>query len=121
MVLNVSGPFHSSLMTAASEMMNEELKKYRFEKPVFTVITNCDAAPLDDVSNLPERLTRQINNAVLWEDSIRKMADSGAGLFIEIGPQKVLSGLLRRIDKTKKFLNVEDQKSLQKTLQEISQ
>jgi [acyl-carrier-protein] S-malonyltransferase len=114
--LNVSGPFHSSLMAAAAALMAEELKKYRFTAPRFPVVTNCDAQPAGDPSLIKDTLVRQINSPVLWEDSVAKMAGMGAELFIEVGPQRVLSGLLRRIDKSKSCVNVEDIKSLDKVL-----
>lgn len=119
-LLNVSGPFHSKLMTPASEMMKEELNKYEFNNPIYPVITNCDAQTTKDVSNIKEKLAKQINNSVKWDASILNAIADGAELFIEIGPQRVLSGLMRRIDKTKKVLNVEDLASLEKTLKELN-
>ena len=119
-LLNVSGPFHSKLMTPASEMMKEELNKYEFNNPVYPVITNCDAQTTKDVSNIKEKLAKQINNSVKWDASILNAIADGAELFIEIGPQRVLSGLMRRIDKTKKVLNIEDSASLEKTLKELN-
>ncbi len=119
-LLNVSGPFHSKLMTPASEMMKEELNKYEFNNPVYPVITNCDAQTTKDVSNIKEKLAKQINNSVKWDASILNAIADGAELFIEIGPQRVLSGLMRRIDKTKKVLNIEDLASLEKTLKELN-
>jgi len=115
-LLNVSGPFHSSLMTPASIMMREKLAGYSLKEPVFPVITNCDAAPVTDNNLLADKLVRQINSPVLWEDTIRRMISMNVGTFIEIGPGRVLSGLLRRIDKTKKTYNVEDKSSLEKAV-----
>lgn len=120
-LLNVSGPFHSKLMTPASEMMKEELNKYEFNNPIYPVITNCDAQITKDVSNIKEKLAKQINNSVKWDASILNAIADGAGLFVEIGPQRVLSGLMRRIDKTKKVLNIEDCASLEKALKELNQ
>ena len=74
-------------------------------------VSNCDAKINMEPSVIKENLVKQINNAVLWDASIKTMADAGSEYFIEIGPQRVLSGLLRRIDKTKKSL-----KQLQKKL-----
>ncbi len=118
-VLNVSGPFHSSLMAPAAEKMKEELTHYHFSDPVFPVLANVDAAPVTSGQALPDKLVRQIKSPVLWEETIRKMIAEGADTFIEIGPQRVLSGLLRRIDKTKRSLNIDDVKSLEKTVQEL--
>ncbi|HBU69373.1 MAG TPA: [acyl-carrier-protein] S-malonyltransferase [Elusimicrobia bacterium] len=119
-VLNVSGPFHSSLMTPAADMMGEELRKYNFNNPKFPVYTNCDAKANSDASAIAGKLVRQINNPVLWEQIIRNMISEGYSVFIEIGPGRVLSGLLRRIDKGVKSLNIEDSKSLEKTIAELS-
>lgn len=117
-VLNVSGPFHSSLMSSASEMMDEELKKYTFTDPSFGVYTNCDAILTNDSAIVKEKLVKQIKNAVKWDESIQNIINAGFDKFIEVGPGKVLSGLLRRIDRSKKALNVEDNASLEKTIQE---
>ena len=119
LMLNVSGPFHSSLMKPASLMMQEELKNYRLQDPGFKIFSNCDAKPAQAGAEIAQKLVRQISSPVLWEGTIRNMIASGAEVFIEIGPQRVLSGLLRRIDKTKKTLNIEDMKSLNKTIEEI--
>lgn len=120
-VLNVSGPFHSSLMSPAADLMAAELKKYTFTAPKAPVVTNCDALLTSDPAVIAGKLVRQIKSPVLWETSVQEMARQGAELFIELGPQRVLTGLMRRIDKTKKALNVEDVKSLEKTLQELAQ
>lgn len=119
-VLNVSGPFHSSLMSSASEKMSKELEKYTFTDPSFSVYTNCDAQLTKDIVDVKEKLVSQIKSPVLWDDSITKIIQLGFEKFVEIGPGRVLSGLLRRIDKTKKIFNIEDELSLQKTLEELS-
>lgn len=107
-MLNVSGAFHSSLMKEASDNMRSELEKYTFKEPSFGVWTNCDAALTNEQQELKEKLVRQINNPVKWDETISNIIKDGFEYFIEIGPGKVLSGLLRRIDKSKKALNVED-------------
>lgn len=112
-VLNVSGPFHSSLMGDAARMMQEELKKYTFTHPAMPVVTNCDAALTVQAEAIPSKLVKQINSPVLWDTSVAAMISAGVATFIEIGPQRVLSGLMRRIDKTKKCINCEDKKSLE--------
>ena len=116
-MLNVSGPFHSTLMTPAAEMMKQEITKYSFKDPAFPVVANYDAAPSIEAGAIKEKLVKQINSPVLWEQSITKMAARGAETFIELGPQKVLSGLLRRINKKLKSFNIDDTMSLEKTLQ----
>ncbi len=119
-VLNVSGPFHSSLMASAADNMAKELEKYNFNLPSFGVYTNCDAILTNDSAIVKEKLVRQIKSAVKWDESIAAIINDGFDKFIEVGPGKVLSGLLRRIDRTKKSLNIEDEASLQKTIQELS-
>jgi [acyl-carrier-protein] S-malonyltransferase len=119
-VLNVSGPFHSSLMSSASDKMSKELEKYNFSNAIFGVYTNCDAQFTKDASEIKEKLGVQIKSSVKWDESINNMIQLGFEKFIEVGPGRVLSGLLRGIDKTKKALNIEDNLSLQKTLEELS-
>jgi len=119
-LLNVSGPFHSSLMTTAAENMREELSKYKFHDPAYPVYTNCDAAKTTLSAEIPAKLVTQINHPVLWDGAIKNMASAGAETFIEVGPGRVLCGLLRRIDKTRKFLNIEDSVSLDKTLASLA-
>jgi len=119
-VLNVSGPFHSSLMSQASDDMSKELEKYEFLNPSFPVYTNCDALPNFDVSQIKDKLVRQIKSPVKWDETIQNMIKDGAEKFIEIGPGKVLSGLLRRIDRSKKAANIEDAASLEQALASIA-
>ena len=85
------------------------------------VIANRDAAPTIQAADIKRKLVEQIDHPVLWEETIRKMIDEGVETFIEIGPGKVLSGLLRKIDRKKRALNVEDAESLEKTLKELTQ
>ncbi|MDR3113146.1 MAG: ACP S-malonyltransferase [Endomicrobium sp.] len=115
-VLNVSGPFHSCLMSSASEAMSKELEKYTIQNPVFGVYTNCDAQFTNSAGAVKEKLVRQIKSAVKWDESIKNIIDAGFETFIEIGPGKVLSGLLKRIDRSKKALNIEDKMSIEKTV-----
>jgi [acyl-carrier-protein] S-malonyltransferase len=118
-ILNVSGPFHSSLMQSASCNMKKELEKYSFCTPSFGVYTNCDALLTKNLVDIKQKLVRQIMNPVKWDESIRNIISAGYDQFIEMGPGRVLSGLLKKIDKSKKVLNIEDSISLQKTLGEL--
>jgi [acyl-carrier-protein] S-malonyltransferase len=119
-ILNVSGPFHSTLMTTASELMKAELSKYKFSTPKHPVYTNCDAAKTTIATEIAAKLVTQINHPVLWVTTINNMAAAGAETFIEVGPGRVLCGLLRRIDKTRKFLNIEDTASMDKCLASLT-
>jgi [acyl-carrier-protein] S-malonyltransferase len=117
-ILNVSGPFHSSLMSPASDNMAKELEKYNFNTPKFGIYTNCDASLTTDASIVKGKLVKQIKSSIKWDESVNNMISSGFDRFIEIGPGRVLSGLLRRIDRSKKALNIENCASLEKTLEE---
>jgi [acyl-carrier-protein] S-malonyltransferase len=119
-ILNVSGPFHSSLMSSAADMMGEELEKYNFTDAHFGVYTNCDAALTLDSSTVKGKLIKQIKSAVKWDESVQNIINAGFDKFIEVGPGKVLAGLLRRIDRSKKALNIEDSASFEKTVQELN-
>ncbi|MDR3071507.1 MAG: ACP S-malonyltransferase [Endomicrobium sp.] len=119
-ILNVSGPFHSSLMVPASNDMDRELTKYNFSTPLFGVYTNCDALLTVDSSTIKEKLVKQIRSPVKWNESIQNVILADFDKFIEIGPGRVLSGLLRRIDRSKRALNIENFASLQKTLEELN-
>jgi [acyl-carrier-protein] S-malonyltransferase len=107
-------------MNSASDAMSKELDKYNFNNPFFGVYTNCDAQLTKDVSQIKEKLVAQIKSPVKWDESVQNMILLGYEKFIEIGSGKALSGLLKKIDKTKKALNIEDSISLQKTLEELS-
>ncbi|MBL8023480.1 MAG: ACP S-malonyltransferase [Elusimicrobia bacterium] len=109
--LNVSGAFHSSLMNPAATAMAPVLAAARIVSPDVPVVANVDARPVQDPQQIREKLVQQIDHAVLWEETLRFMIDAGVETFIELGPGRVLSGLLRRTDKTKKFSNIEDKKS----------
>ncbi len=109
--LNVSGAFHSTLMKPAADKMAGVLAKARIVAPTVPVVANVDAKPLQDPQAIREKLVHQIDHAVLWEDTLKYMIGAGVENFVEIGPGRVLSGLVRRTDKTRKFSNIEDKKS----------
>jgi [acyl-carrier-protein] S-malonyltransferase len=95
--LNVSGPFHSILMKPAAEKMNEELGKVVFSHMLVPVVSNVDACANDDSDNVQDLLYRQMFSPVQWESSVRAMVNQGVELFLEVGPQKVLTNLVKRI------------------------
>ena len=117
--LQVSGAFHSSLMRGAGHRMKGVLESADLKEGDIPVVTNCDGRPTVRVKDFREKLVRQIDHPVLWEDSIRLMIAQGVETFIEIGPGRVLCGLLKKIDGSKKALNVEDPASLAKALHEL--
>lgn len=117
--LNVSGPFHTSLLEQASVDLKEKFKTVDFAPMQIPVIFNSTAKPLEEGVTIPEMLERQVKSSVYFEDSIRYMIEQGIDTIIEIGPGKVLSGFIRKIDKSIKCYQVEDEESLQKTLKGI--
>lgn len=105
--LNVSGPFHSSLMKEAAGLFKIELDKVKFSIPEVGVVSNVTADYVKTPEEIRGNLERQLHNPVLWEESVRKMAGDGVEAFLEICPGKVLNGLLRRIDPALKVYNIE--------------
>ncbi len=105
--LEVSAPFHSPLMESAGRRLAEELEKVEVKDLKVPVITNVEAEPNSDPSRVKELLVRQVSSPVLWEDSVRKMVQMGIEAFVEIGPKRVLCGLLRKIVPERKILNFE--------------
>ena len=99
MPLPVSAPFHSSLMKPAEEKLAPELRGLPSAAPAFPVYTNVDAAPVESAGAAIEALIRQVSRPVRWETTVRRMADDGVTLFVEVGPGKVLTGLVGRIAK----------------------
>jgi len=114
--LAVSVPSHCSMMRRAGQRLAQDLEKVNISDLRMPVVNNADAKFLRMASELRPSLVRQISSPLYWEDSIKNMASDGFDTFIEIGPGKVLSGLVRRIAKDAKVLNVEDQKSMSATL-----
>jgi len=98
--LKVSAPFHCSLMAPAAQKVRDALAKVTIRSPLCPVVANVDAQPHTGPSEISELLFRQVDSAVLWEQSVQFMAAEGVATAVEFGPGKVLSGLIKRIDKT---------------------
>ncbi|WP_133627720.1 ACP S-malonyltransferase [Fonticella tunisiensis] len=119
-MLNVSGPFHSSLLKEAGERLEEEIKKVQINAPEVKIVSNYDNEFYNDSpKDTVYKLKNQISSSVRWEDNVRKLIDDGVNTFIEVGPGKTLSSFVKKIDRSKKIYNVEDIKSLNKLIQEI--
>jgi [acyl-carrier-protein] S-malonyltransferase len=95
--LAVSAPSHCALMIEASIKLAEELRHVHFNPPRVPIVNNADAMFLNTVDSIKASLVKQLDSTLLWEDSVRNMTDSGIDTFIEVGPGKVLSGLIKRI------------------------
>ena len=119
-VLPVSAPFHCSLMKPAQDRLAIDLSSMTFSKPTAGVVCNVDAALLENANRSRDALIRQVTGSVKWEQSMRLLIEQGVDTFVEIGPGKVLCGLMRQIDRSQKCLNVADEASLQKTLEQIA-
>lgn len=117
--LSVSVPSHCTLMIEASDRLSELLSTIEFRNPDMPVVNNADAMFLSNAEKIKLSLIKQLSRPLLWEDSIRRIVESGIDTFIEVGPGKVLSGLIKRIEPSARLFNVEDTSSLNKTLEEL--
>ncbi len=118
-ILPVSAPFHCALMEPAQRRLETDLRAAKFNDLRFPVITNVDAEEVTSGDEAREALIRQVTQPVRWLDSVREMIESGVSAFVEVGPGKVLAGLLRQIDRSVRCINVEDAASLQASLEKI--
>jgi [acyl-carrier-protein] S-malonyltransferase len=119
-ILPVSAPFHSALMMPAQEKLEHDLQKIHFDKLRVPLVTNVDADTIETGEQAREALVRQVTAAVHWEESVRLLIEEGVNTFVEVGPGKVLTGLLRQIERSVATLNVEDETSLLKTVEKIA-
>ena len=118
--LPVSAPFHCALMQPAQDRLAADLRALAFRDPSCTVVCNVDAAAVNTGDAARDALIRQVTDSVRWNQSVRLLIEKGARLFIEVGPGKVLWGLMRQIDRSKTCLTVSDEASLAKTLAHLS-
>jgi len=119
-ILAVSAPFHSALMTPMQERLEKDLRQAAFSNLQVPLVTNVDADTIETGAEAREALIRQVSMPVRWEESIRLLIDEGVNTFVEVGPGRVLTGLLRQIERSVAILNVEDEKSLAATVDKIA-
>lgn len=119
-LLPVSAPFHCSLMKPAQDQLQTDLDKLRMQKPVYPVACNVDAELVSDDLRARDTLVRQVTGSVKWDPCVRLLIAKGVETFIEVGPGKVLWGLMRQIDRSKTALNVSDDATLTKTLDSLA-
>lgn len=117
--LEVSGPFHSALMEPAAKKFATVLDGLEIADAKIPVIANVTATPIQQKEEIKTKLVEQLYSSVLWEDSVRKMLDLGVDTFIEIGPGKVLSGLIKKIDRKVKVYAVNDIETSKKVAEEL--
>ncbi len=119
-ILAVSAPFHSALMMPAQERLERDLRATQFSDLQVPLVTNVDADTTKSGEEAREALVRQVSMPVRWEESVRLLIDEGVNTFVEVGPGRVLTGLLRQIERSVAALNVEDEKSLATTIEKIA-
>jgi len=119
-ILALSAPFHSPLMMPAQEKLEKDLRDAQFSKLQVPLVTNVDADTIETGDEAREALIRQVTMPVRWEASVRLLIDEGVNTFVEVGPGRVLMGLLRQIERSVATLNVEDEKSLAATAEKIA-
>lgn len=119
--LSVSGPFHSSLMKPAAEKMKEHLADVQVSAPSVAVVANVTANTVAGPEDIRQLLYEQIYSPVLWEDTVMKLVDEGVDTFIEVGPGKVLSGLVKKVSRRATVLPVFDEETLQKALEALKE
>jgi [acyl-carrier-protein] S-malonyltransferase len=112
-MLQVSAPFHCALLKPAEERLGPELDACAFADPQIPVVTNVDAQPAMTAATARDALKRQVSRPVRWQESVQWMLGEGVNTFVELGPGKILSGLVRAADKSALTFNVEDEKSLE--------
>jgi len=117
--LPVSAPFHSALMAPAAARLEAVLRTVRIRDLRVPLVTNVDADLLTDGARVVDVLVRQVTAPVRWEEVVTRLVKEGAGTFVEVGPGKVLSGLIRRIVPEVRVLNVEDRSSLRITMEAL--
>jgi [acyl-carrier-protein] S-malonyltransferase len=115
-LLNVSAPFHCALMKPASDRLTFDLDALEMATPKAALASNVDAQIVSDVEAVRNGLMRQVTSPVRWAESMRRLLAEGADLFVEVGPGRVLSGLMRQIDRNARCLHVEDSASLREVL-----
>lgn len=119
--LEVSGPFHSPLMRPAADKLREVLDGTSMKDADIPVVVNVSAEPIVSAAEIKDKLVEQLYSPVLWEDSVQKMIALGVDTFIEIGPGKVLSGLIKKIDKSVKTYSVSDEESTLAVINELKE
>ena len=110
--LPVSAPFHCKLMNKATLIMNEEISKLNFKEPQNTLISNVTGKEISNLNDLKSLLLKQIESRVRWRESVLLMINKGVNEFIEIGPGKVLSGLIKRIDRNVKVSAINSEEDI---------
>lgn len=119
-MLNVSGPFHSKMLTGAGEKLSEVLAGVEAHTPVIPYVANVTAAYVTNADEVKPLLEKQVSSSVRWQQSVEAMLADGVDTFVEIGPGKTLAGFMKKIDRTVKVLNIEKLEDVEKVVLELS-
>lgn len=119
-MLSVSAPFHTSMLKGAGVKLASELDGLTFNELTYPLVANVTATYVSSKEAVKDLLIDQVSSPVMWENSIKKMIDDGFNTFIEIGPGKALSKFIKKISREVEIYNVEDIKSLEKTLEKLN-
>src|SRR4030042_6566553 len=117
--LSVSAPSHCTLMVEASNRLAELLNTIKIKDPEVPIVNNADAVMLTTADRIKTSLIKQLNSPLLWEDSVRNIVQTGVDTIIEVGPGKVLTGLIKRIEPSVRLFNVAGTASLKTTVEEL--
>ena len=117
--LKVSGAFHSPLMTGTAQRFGEYLHQAGISDARVPIVSNVDATARSDASGIVQALARQINHSIRWEESVRRMIDMGAEVFVEVGPKRVLTRMIRRIDDTVEAMDTSDGEAIEEVLTKL--
>jgi len=111
--LEVSGPFHSSLMKPASSKLRHAFTEVHWQDACIPIVSNVTAQPIEEAEDIQDKLIKQLYSPVLWQDCVEKMIELGVDTFIEIGPGSVLSGLIKKINRQVRIFSVSNEEELQ--------
>lgn len=118
-LLNVSGPFHSGMLTEAGRKLGEVLAGVEIHTPAIPYVANVNASYVTDAAQVKELLEKQVSSSVRWQQSVEAMIADGVDTFIEIGPGKTLAGFMKKINKTVRTLNVEKLEDVDKAVEAL--
>lgn len=118
-MLNVSGPFHSSMLTGAGEKLGKVLETIQVHTPAIPYVANVTAQYVTEADQVKPLLIKQVSSSVRWQQSMEMLLEDGVDTFIEIGPGKTLAGFMKKINRTVKVLNIEKYEDIEKVRQAI--
>ena len=116
-MLNVSGPFHSGMLTEAGEKLGKVLENVEIHTPAIPYVANVTADFVTEADQVKPLLMKQVSSSVRWQQSVEAMIEAGADTFIEIGPGKTLAGFMKKINRDVKVLNIEKMEDIEKALE----